>query len=271
MLDNAEIIALCRAEHGDPYAVLGMHTDADGGCGSAACNRARSRWPCSTPRPAKQVAELKRTSTSRASKASLKAHPAPPQRFPYRLRITWENGVQETDDPYRFPDRARRDGRLAARRRLAPATLRAPRRAPVRDRWRRRHRFRRLGAGRATGQRRRRLQYLGRPSPPDAPAPRMRGLGDLPARRGAGAHYKYEIRSRDGHLLPLKSDPYGFEAEMRPSTASIVCALPPPSTPRRARPAICSARRCRSTKCIWPRGGAPTMAAFPTGSGSPKR
>ena len=31
MLDHAEIIALCRAEHGDPYAVLGMHTDADGG------------------------------------------------------------------------------------------------------------------------------------------------------------------------------------------------------------------------------------------------
>ena len=30
MIDNAEIISLCRAEHGDPYAVLGMHTDADG-------------------------------------------------------------------------------------------------------------------------------------------------------------------------------------------------------------------------------------------------
>jgi 1,4-alpha-glucan branching enzyme len=47
----------------------------------------------------------------------------------------------------------------------------------------------------------------------------------------AGAHYKYEIRSRDGHLLPLKSDPYGFQAELRPSTASIVCALPPPVDP----------------------------------------
>jgi 1,4-alpha-glucan branching enzyme len=43
----------------------------------------------------------------------------------------------------------------------------------------------------------------------------------------AGARYKYEIRSRDGRLLPLKADPYGFQGEMRPSTASIVCALPP--------------------------------------------
>ena len=38
----------------------------------------------------------------------------------------------------------------------------------------------------------------------------------------AGALYKYEVVSRDGHLQPLKADPFGFEAEMRPSTASIV-------------------------------------------------
>ena len=47
----------------------------------------------------------------------------------------------------------------------------------------------------------------------------------------AGARYKYEIRSRDGRLLPLKADPYGFQGEMRPSTASIVCALPQPVEP----------------------------------------
>ncbi|WP_036257451.1 1,4-alpha-glucan branching protein GlgB [Methylocapsa aurea] len=36
------------------------------------------------------------------------------------------------------------------------------------------------------------------------------------------AVYKYEIISRDGRLLPLKADPLGFAAELRPSTASIV-------------------------------------------------
>ncbi len=39
---------------------------------------------------------------------------------------------------------------------------------------------------------------------------------------GAGTVYKYEIVGRDGALQPLKADPYGFEAELRPSTASVV-------------------------------------------------
>ena len=41
---------------------------------------------------------------------------------------------------------------------------------------------------------------------------------------GAKAHdkYKYEIVGRDGALLPLKSDPFGFSGEMRPATASVV-------------------------------------------------
>ncbi|MDE2444813.1 MAG: 1,4-alpha-glucan branching enzyme, partial [Alphaproteobacteria bacterium] len=41
-----------------------------------------------------------------------------------------------------------------------------------------------------------------------------------------GAHegqgYKYELIGQGGHLLPLKSDPYGFAAELRPNTASRV-------------------------------------------------
>jgi len=34
--------------------------------------------------------------------------------------------------------------------------------------------------------------------------------------------YKFEILGKDGALLPLKSDPYAFAAELRPATASIV-------------------------------------------------
>ncbi len=37
-----------------------------------------------------------------------------------------------------------------------------------------------------------------------------------------GAVYKYEIVAHDGMLLPLKADPFGFAAELRPSTASVV-------------------------------------------------
>jgi 1,4-alpha-glucan branching enzyme len=37
-----------------------------------------------------------------------------------------------------------------------------------------------------------------------------------------GQRYKYEIVGPDGSLLPLKSDPYAFAAEVRPSTASVI-------------------------------------------------
>ena len=39
-----------------------------------------------------------------------------------------------------------------------------------------------------------------------------------------GAAYKFEIRSREGVILPLKADPYGFAAELRPGTASLLHA-----------------------------------------------
>jgi 1,4-alpha-glucan branching enzyme len=40
-----------------------------------------------------------------------------------------------------------------------------------------------------------------------------------------GDHYKYEIIAADGEMLPLKSDPAAFGAELRPRTASIVVDL----------------------------------------------
>ncbi|WP_425217863.1 1,4-alpha-glucan branching protein GlgB [Tumidithrix helvetica] len=41
---------------------------------------------------------------------------------------------------------------------------------------------------------------------------------------GAGTAYKYEIKNSDGHIYE-KSDPYGFQQEIRPKTASIVADL----------------------------------------------
>src|SRR5207247_631265 len=56
-------------------------------------------------------------------------------------------------------------------------------------------------------------------------AMRVRGTGYweifVPA-AGAGDRYKYEIIGADDEMLPLKSDPIGFAAEIRPQTASIV-------------------------------------------------
>ncbi len=112
-----------------------------------------------------------------------------------RRRSARPRGLPAAGDLGRRPDGAARrplplrpgagrDGRLAAGRRLAPAALRDPRRHAARTRWRGRLQLRRVGTERTARQRGRRLQCLGRPAPSDAAAPRMRRVGDLPARRG---------------------------------------------------------------------------------------
>ena len=40
-----------------------------------------------------------------------------------------------------------------------------------------------------------------------------------------GAIYKYEIVAPNGTVLPLKADPYGFRSELRPNTGSVVARL----------------------------------------------
>jgi 1,4-alpha-glucan branching enzyme len=40
-----------------------------------------------------------------------------------------------------------------------------------------------------------------------------------------GQGYKFELIGKDGNLMPLKSDPFGFSAELRPNTASKVASL----------------------------------------------
>ena len=54
----------------------------------------------------------------------------------------------------------------------------------------------------------------------------------------AGDKYKFEIAGPDGCLLPLKSDPFAFAAELRPSTASVVAAEAAVPRPHPAPPGI---------------------------------
>lgn len=42
----------------------------------------------------------------------------------------------------------------------------------------------------------------------------------------AGCIYKYEIKDKDGHLLPLKADPFGKAAQVRPDNASVLAHEP---------------------------------------------
>ena len=122
-------------------------------------------------------------------------------------------------------------------------------------------RLRGLGAERALGQRRRRLQRLGRPPPPDALARRVRDLGALRPRRRAGRALQVRDPRRRTGRLRLKADPSRSATEVPPKNASIVHALgvrvagrgvaraPPRAASR------CTRARSRSTRCTSARGG----------------
>ena len=129
---------------------------------------------------------------------------------PTACRCSWADGQTAVHRrPLPLPAGAGRDGCLAAGRRHAPAALRSAGRHPA-------HAcdgvagtsFAVWAPNAVARQRGRRLQRLGRPPPPDAPAPRMRRVGDLPARRGAWARAtSSRSAARDGQVLPLQGRP----------------------------------------------------------------
>ena len=229
MLSKAAVTALCRGEHGDPFSVLGLHADSKG----KLCLRTLQPGALSVSvidgDSGKVIAELPQRKLDAKGSASgffEGAVDGRNQPFKYRLRIVWPGGVQETADPYSFSTVL---GELDVWLLAEGSHLRP---------------FERLGAH---------LREIdgvkGTAFAVWAPdAQRVSVVGDFNSwdgrrhpmrlRRecgvweiflpdvGEGACYKYEIRTPDGQVLPLKADPYGFAAELRPSTASIVCALP---------------------------------------------
>ena len=98
-LPESEIRALMRAEHGDPFAVLGPHRHADGlwvrtllpGARSVAVVHAGSGWP---------LAQLERQGDSDVFAALV---PAAEARLGYRLQVDWGKHTTQLEDPYRFP------------------------------------------------------------------------------------------------------------------------------------------------------------------------
>jgi 1,4-alpha-glucan branching enzyme len=228
-LAAAGIAALCRGEHGDPFAVLGPHEGTDG----------RLWVRCLLP-TARRVEVVEASSGAalavleRAHEAGFFQGPLPRgERLAYRLRVDWGQGPIELDDPYRFPPVL---GEIDVWL-LAEGTHRRP--------------FERLGA-----HRREIDGVAGTAFAVWAPsAQRVAVVGDfnhwnglchpMRLRRecgvweiflpgvGPGARYKFEIRGAGGETLPLKADPYGFAAELRPSTASVVAEPPPALAPER--------------------------------------
>jgi 1,4-alpha-glucan branching enzyme len=237
-LADRDVELICRGCHGDAFAVLGLHPDAMG-----------ALWARAFLPGAARVEVLERSSGRVLATLALR-HPAGlfearmriRKRRPYLLSVGWEDGtVTVVEDPYRFGAvLGEMDAWL-----LAEGTHLRP--------------FEVLGSLPVEIE-----GVAGTSFAVWAPnASRVSVVGDfnlwdgrrhpMRARREcgvweiflpgvqAGARYKYELLDAGGRLLPLKADPYGRRAELRPATASIVAPLPalvPHSPARRAANAL---------------------------------
>ena len=229
MLSKAEVISLCRGEHGNPFAVLGLHAGTKGRLWLRSLQPGADAVFVIDAESGQELIELTQRKieglgdASGFFEASILGRSEP---FDYRLRIVWPGGVQEIEDPYRFSTVL---GELDVWLLAEGSHLRP---------------YERLGAhlreidgvqGTAFAvwaPDAQRVSVVGDFNSWDGRRHPMRlrrecGVWELFLPNvGSGARYKYEIRSQDGHLLPQKADPYGFAAELRPSTASVVTELP---------------------------------------------
>ena len=219
---------IVRAEDSDPFQILGPHWIERAGKHTLAirlfrpgASEARIIWKNGAVSAAGKIAEGLFEAVTDPVAAKL------PADAPVPVMLTASGSASPTEKPSTLwtPTLSRRFSptTISIFSAKAPTTRNTKSwRARPRGGRRSRRAFRRLGAQRPTRQRRRRFQSLGRPRYP------MRNRGNtgiwelfIPE-LDEGALYKFEILSARGASSRVKSDPYGFAAEMRPNTASIV-------------------------------------------------
>ena len=220
-LDGGTITAIVSGEHGDPFAVLGMHR-APGAEGAlvvrAFVPRASRVWVVDA-HDGSVVGELPKLHV-----AGLFAGPLHDrrERFQYRLRAAIGEVEIEFEDSYQFPlltqeaelDLFKEGNHFQIHRLLGthPKTVDGVS-GVVFAVW---------------APNARRVSVVGDFNSWDGRRHPMRlrpeyGVWEIfiPG-IGIGEVYKYEIKSKSGGVLPLKADPCGFYAERPPATGSIV-------------------------------------------------
>jgi 1,4-alpha-glucan branching enzyme len=222
-MTQADIEAIVRGSHSDPFAVLGPHQVGDGL--AIRVFRPRARSVELRTLPAVAAPQLFRRIHAEGL-FEIVVPAAARERFDYKIRITWEDGsVSEVDDPYRYgPVITGFDLHLLGEGTHFQA-------------------FDKLGARRITHGIRdgvhfavwapnaRRVSVVGNFNAWDGRVHPMRALRpggyweifipDL----GAGDPYKFEVNGADGSRV-LKADPCGRYFETPPATASIVWDSP---------------------------------------------
>ncbi len=219
-----EVEALVYADHGDPFAVLGPHTLPDGTVVVRTFQPRANRVLVVDPGDADAVlAELHRIHPNGFFEGEVPGRSAP---FAYRLRLLLWEGEEVVEDPYRFPPVL---GELDVYLLGEGNHLRN---------------YERLGAHPMTMEgvpgtafavwapNARKVSVVGDFNQWDGRVHPMRlrhgcGVWEVFVPHvAAGSLYKFEIRGPAGNLMPLKTDPYAFAAEVPPATGSIVHGLP---------------------------------------------
>ncbi len=230
--DSQAIDAIISGHYADPFSLLGMHQTAAGLEVRALLPDASDVWVIETHTGRKCV-QLNRLDVRGFFCAVVPRRKKP---FRYQLAVIWHGEQHLIDDAYRFgPLLQDLDGWL-----LAEGTHLRP--------------YETLGAHREvidgiTGTRfllwapnARRVSVVGEFNYWDGRRHPMRfraesGVWELFV---PGAHngqlYKFELIDATGQLH-LKADPFAFEAQMRPQTASMICGLPEKVTMAAARQA----------------------------------
>ena len=216
-----EIAQLLRAEHGDPFHILGMHLVEFQGKPAVAIRaflpRTHEAWVVRGP-GAGEAVPLRRIHADGFFEA---VFPGEQALFPYRLRTDYA-GLHEFEDPYRFPA-VLSDFDLHL---LAEGTHYKT--------------YEKLGAHLTEiagvpgvsfavwAPNALRVSVVGNFNHWDGRQHPLRVRGStgvwevfIPGLR-EGEIYKFEIKSQNRSYLGLKADPYGFYSELRPKTASIV-------------------------------------------------
>jgi 1,4-alpha-glucan branching enzyme len=215
-----DIEAIVTGTHANPFAVLGPHRDAGGPVIRAFLPTASRAWVIAAD-PGGGATEMTRLHPAGFFAAALPGAVS----AGYRLRLEVGGQLAEMEDPYRFGlVLGELDVHLLAEgdhRQLFAVMGAHPREMSG-------------VAGTAFSvwaPNARRVSVVGEFNQWDGRVHPMRRRADagvwelfLPG-VDQGAHYKFEIVGADGQLLPLKSDPYAFAAELRPGTASRVHGL----------------------------------------------
>ncbi|MBK0125842.1 1,4-alpha-glucan branching enzyme [Pantoea sp. S61] len=220
--DRHAINALFAGNYADPFSFLGMHQTVEGLEVRALLPDASEVWVIET-NTGRKCAQLKCLDSRGFFSGVI---PRRKNLFRYQLAVTWHGQQNLIDDAYRFgPLLAEMDAWL-----LGEGTHLRP--------------YETLGAHGVTidgvsGTRfsvwapnARRVSVVGEFNFWDGRRHPMRFRRELGVWElfvpGAvnGQLYKYEIIDASGQMR-IKADPFAFEAQMRPQTASMICGLPP--------------------------------------------